>query len=111
MDETLKMLLEQINDTIKELRNDYTLSNEKINIKLDSKISDIRKTLEEIQIKLEKFQNIFITNQKCDEKMGKIESGKEELSLKKLTLIITCVSGAMTAITTTIIEIVKMMTK
>jgi hypothetical protein len=99
MDEMLKMYLDKINQSITELRNDHNIQIENINLKIDEKTADLKKIIE----KMQKDYKTVVTKEYCDSNKVKIfenaenEIKKEELSVKKVVLITSCI-GSITAI-------------
>lgn len=119
IDDMLKMYLDKINQGITELRNDHNIQIESINLKIDSKISDLKEMIIELQQQIKDIQkdyvndtdlvNItsqlakFVTKDYCENNKLSIttnnenELKKEELSVKKVVLITTCI-GSITAV-------------
>lgn len=118
MEEGLKLLLQQINNNISELRSDHNKQVENINVKIDSKISELRNLIDSLTIKLNEIQketeNIkeLKEEEKKEEEEEEIEEGKKEsLSLQKTTLIVGCISAVVTGLTTAAIQITEMIVK
>lgn len=119
IDDMLKMYLDKINQGITELRNDHNLQIESINLKIDSKITDLKEMITQLQQQIKDIQkdyvndtdlvNItsqlekFVTKDYCENnklsitKNNENELKKEELSVKKVVLITTCI-GSITAV-------------
>jgi hypothetical protein len=89
MEESLKILLNQIITSISDLRIENNTQNENINLKLDTKI-------DEINNKIDVIKENMIT-----------ENNKEDISIQKLTIIIGAVSSVVSALTAGIIKVVE----
>lgn len=124
MDESLKLLLQQINNNISDLRGDHNIQVENINVKLDSKISDLRNLLDSLGLKISEIQRDYIkakdlesiksnmvTKETCKENINNAAAKKEELSLKKLTLITGCISAITSGLITAAVQIAEILAK
>jgi hypothetical protein len=89
MEESLKILLNQIITSISDLRIENNTQNENVNLKLDTKI-------DEINNKIDVIKENMIT-----------ENNKEDISIQKLTIIIGAVSSVVSALTAGIIKVVE----
>jgi hypothetical protein len=120
MDEMLKMYLDKINQNITDLRNDHNIQIEHINFNIDNKVNDLKKIMENLQLKIEEIQKDYVNNEDfkkmvtkeyCNNNKiliekkiesdviesnvidGNLQIKKEELSIKKIVLITSCISG------------------
>jgi hypothetical protein len=89
MEESLKILLNQIITSISDLRIENNTQNENVNLKLDTKIDEINNKIDVIK------ENMII------------ENNKEDISIQKLTIIIGAVSSVVSALTAGIIKVVE----
>lgn len=107
----LKMLLDQINNNINVLREEHHINIDNINTNINENITEIKTKIEILDIKIGEIQKKYITKEYYNSNMkdlnNNIQIKKDEISLKKLTLILSCISAGIAGIISIITKVIN----
>jgi len=102
MDDMLKMLLENINKNIDTLRVEYNLKLENLNNNIDILKTEFKDELNELSNKIDEIKNNYVNKGNCEEirenNNNNIQLKRDEISLKKITIIVSSISAGIASI-------------